>query len=955
MIRFYEDPCRTSENRLPPRADYIPGGAAKMISLSGEWRFAYYENGDEAAEPNTWDSIPVPSCMELYGFGSPNYTNINYPFPCDPPYVPDINPMGMYEREFSCSADGRVYLMLCGVSSCAEIYVGGRYVGFTQGSHLMSEFDITDFVIPGINTLRIKVYKWCCGSYLEDQDQFRFSGIFRDVYILERPVGHLRDISIGTDGNVINIGIDGCAQVELYDGERLLASEDIDGSGSISVESPVLWNAEKPYLYTLVFRCAGEIIRQRVGFRTISVSEKKELLINGVPVKLRGINHHETSPRGGWYMTDGELERDVRLMKSLGINTVRTSHYPPSGRLLELCDELGMYVILETDVESHGFIRMYPDIPDGWADRRRDRSPVYDPQWRDELCERMRRAVGRDKNHCSIIMWSTGNESGFGPNSAAVTEWLHSLGDGRLVHCEDASRKPCYDASEPYCPQHADVYSRMYLSCEELAALAERDDIDMPIMLCEYAHAMGNGPGGIWDYMQTFLSHPHLIGGCVWEWADHTVMKNGVPCYGGDFDGELTNDGCFCCDGLVFSDRSFKAGTLELRAAYAPFRFRLLPGGIKLDNLYDFTDLSECTVRAVLSRDGETVWDKEYSVECPPHSSVLLTYPAQLPDSCRLGAELSVSVGRSGGDVSTLSEAVSCMRQPHYLSLVRSQLCSLREDKQFIYAEGNGFSYKFSKQLGTVVGICFDGEEQLLSPVFLTAHRAPTDNERAMQYRWNLMNEWQGENLDYTLNKTYDMTVRGNVISARCSLAGVSRRPFFGYELNMCVTEHGELLLGVHGEVAEDCCPLPRLGFEFVLPPHVREFDYFGFGPGQSYSDMYHHAALGSYHSSTDKEYVPFVRPQEHGNHIGVTRLDIGKMRFEPQDKMEICVSRYSSHQLQRAEHIDELGESAGTYLRVDYRDSGLGTASCGPELSECHLVSEKKIDFSFAICPRRK
>ena len=433
MMRIYENPSKTSENRLPQRAYYIPSGKSEYRLLNGIWRFRYFSSDFDVPETiDTWDTIPVPSCWQTEGYDTPNYTNTNYPYPYDPPYVPDENPCGIYEREFELEEVwGQVYLVLEGVSSCAFVQVNGQPVGFTQGSHLQAEFDLTDYVKRGTNRLRIKVLKWCCGSYLEDQDFLRMNGIFRDCYLLQRPQGHLRDVDVRTKGNTILARTDAPADISVLDREGNCLGTAHGTQAAFAIEQPILWNAEKPYLYTVRFECCGEVIWQNIGLRTIAVSDKRELLINGVPVKLHGVNHHDTNPTRGWCQSAAELRADLLLMKKLNINCVRTSHYPPSPVFLELCDEMGFYVVLETDIETHGAITRFPDAPYVYDTDSGD-WPCTKPEWKAEFLERMQRAVLRDRNHCSIIFWSTGNESGYGDNQRAMLRWLKTLDDGRL-------------------------------------------------------------------------------------------------------------------------------------------------------------------------------------------------------------------------------------------------------------------------------------------------------------------------------------------------------------------------------------------------------------------------------------------------------------------------------------------------------------------------------------------
>ncbi|MBQ9703529.1 MAG: glycoside hydrolase family 2, partial [Clostridia bacterium] len=460
-MRFYENPQKTFENREKQRAYYIPEGKAEYTLLNGEWNFAYFPNSDIATEPEKWDKIEVPSCWQILGYEEPNYTNINYPFGCDDPYVPNINPMGMYERAFTVSdTTKKTYIVFEGIATCGVVYINGKYVGFTQGTHLQSEFDITKYVVEGENTLRVKVYKWCAGSYLEDQDCFRFNGLFRDVYLLSRPKGHIKDFSIRTENNkTVLVKSDKVSTVTLYDGDTLIGKakgKDV----AIDVPSPKLWTAETPNLYKVVIECVGERIVQKVGFRTISVSSKLEILVNGTPIKLKGVNHHDSTPTRGWCMTNAEIFKDLVLMKELNCNCVRTSHYPPSPVFLEYCDELGLYVVLETDNETHGFLRRLPNVNYHY-DMESGAWPMTKPEWKAEHVSRMERAYNRDKNHTSIIMWSIGNECGYGPNGKAMIDFLKENDKERLVHAECANWGG-RNLDDP------DVYSRMYPDMREL-------------------------------------------------------------------------------------------------------------------------------------------------------------------------------------------------------------------------------------------------------------------------------------------------------------------------------------------------------------------------------------------------------------------------------------------------------------------------------------------------------
>ena len=483
-MRIYENPEKTSKNRLAPRSYYIPGGRSEHLDLNGTWQFAFFHRDIDVPETITqWDSIPVPSCWQLHGYENPNYSNVNYPYPVDIPYVPDDNPCGVYQRQFELQAVwGKVYFVFEGVSSCAFLYINGQEVGFTQGSHLPAEFDITPYVQAGTNTVQVHVLKWCCGSYLEDQDFFRMNGIFRDVYVLQRPEGHIVDVDMIPNDTTISLKIDGTAEVRIFAGEELLSQQTFTDTVSFTPVHPVLWNAEKPYLYRVELERHGEILTFHTGLRSIAISDEYALLINGVSVKLHGINHHDTSKFRGWCQTEEELRNDLLLMKQLNMNCVRTSHYPPHPRFTQLCDELGFYVVLENDMETHGFSSRYSD-QDLYPDTDGTGWPTARPEWRKEHLERMQRTVEYHKNSPAVIMWSLGNESCLWHSSCAgqfdtshqrMARWIKERDHTRLVHSEDALRV----SQEPF----TDLVSHMYTSVEQLEGRQD-PSADIPLRI----------------------------------------------------------------------------------------------------------------------------------------------------------------------------------------------------------------------------------------------------------------------------------------------------------------------------------------------------------------------------------------------------------------------------------------------------------------------------------------
>ena len=940
-MRIYENPQKTSENRLKSISFYNIGGVSETLSLNGEWDFAFFGRDIDVPDVITeWDKIEVPSCWQLKGYENPNYSNINYPYPCDPPFVPDDNPCGVYRRTINIGKKwGKIYIVFEGVASCGFLTVNGKEVGYTQGSHLRAQFDITDFVIEGENEIIVKVLKWCCGSYLESQDMFRHNGIFRDVLLLQRPEGHIEDVEAIPNDKEICVKLEGKANLKIKEADKILFEGEIENEFAFAPENPVLWNAEKPFLYTIQLERAGETVTFKTGMRDIKISSKFELLVNGVSVKLHGINRHDTSKYNGWCQSEEEILRDLKLMKELNINCIRTAHYPPVPKFMELCNEMGFYVICETDIETHGFARRtaggngYDPADNIW--------PCSDYAWTNEHLDRMERMVETFKNFPSVIMWSTGNESAHGCNHVEMIKWTKSRDNTRLIHCEDACRKGQI--------HNSDIYSMMYLGYDRIEQLACSNDINMPVFLCEYAHAMGNGPGDLIKYQDIFDKYPKTIGGCIWEWADHVVVVDGVQKYGGDFEGELTHDGNFCCDGLVFADRSLKAGSLEAKYAFQPIRTTLEGNTLKVKNRLDFTNLNEYELCYNITVDGKEVYANKVVLDVKPHAvgEIEIDYT---PVACELGVYLNVTLNKDGKEFAIEQHEFECIRP----ETSKVEGISLTEDKLNIYAKGEGFSYTFSKHYGAFTSMVIDGKEQLADKMKLSAFRAPTDNDRNIINRWANMNIWQGENLDIAFLKVYNCELVGESIVVEGSLAGVSRIPCFHYTLKVTISEKGVVQMELKAKVRENAVFLPRLGFEIPLVETSKEFTYFGRGPVENYCDMYHYAPVSLYSSDADSEYVEYVRPQEHGNHTETRKLEIGNMEIYSDKAFEINVSNYSIEELYKANHTDELNKDGKVHLRVDYKVTGIGSNSCGPEISEEFRLKEKDIDFNFYIAPKK-
>lgn len=942
-MRLYERFDRTSENREPQRSYYIPydslekalagikENSSYYMLLNGEWNFKYFKRDIDVPDKITnWDTIYVPSCWQNTGYENPWYTNQNYPHPVDAPYVPDDNPCGVYERSFNLDKmwDNReTYIVFEGVSSFFTLYVNGNYVGFSQGSHLQSEFNIKNFVKQGENKILVKVIKWCVGSYLEDQDFFRCSGIFRDVYLLSREENHIKDVYIKADTKRIEVNAE---NYEFYDGyERI---ENLD--------NPTLWNAEKPHLYTVIVKGKTEFIPFYVGMREIGVSDEGELLINGIPVILKGVDHHDTNPEKGWTMSNEDILKDLTLMKELNINTIRTSHYPPTPEFLNLCDKLGFYVVDEADLETHGYVRRVGGNI-GW-DVENPIWPCTNPDFKEMFLDRMIRMVERDKNHASIIMWSTGNESGYGKNHEEMIEWTRRRDCSRLIHCEDASRKG--DNSK------VDVVSRMYYPTEELKQYGENSDNKKPFFLCEFSHSMGNSPGDVYDYVGLFKKYKNLCGGCIWEWADHNILENGVAKYGGDFN-EPVHNGNFCCDGMVFSDRSLKAGSLEVKYAYQYFDTEIEGNKLKVTNWYDFTDLSEYNLILGLSVDGETTGQKSYNLQIPPHNSAEIEIPFSIPEKCRWGAYLNISLtDKEGYEVGMKQHNLNV--KPNKIVVSQPKL-DFTEDDLRVYINGKNYNYIFNKHYGNIEGIVKNGEKLLSKPVDLSVWRAPTDNDKRIRSRWEYGNGIDGENLDRVVRKVYSCEVLDNKIEVKGSLAGMSRMPFLHFTEEYSFYDDGEIKIRLLAKIREDLdIFLPRLGFEFTLSKENDNFSYFAMGERENYCDMCHHTKVGLYESTAKSEYVPYPMPQEHGNHINAKYLKMGcGLTFASEEDFQFNVSEYTKEALTTATHTDELKKNNCTNIRIDAKVTGLGSASCGPQnFIPDYCFYDKNVEFEFYI-----
>lgn len=983
------DMRKVGENRLAPRAFYFPySSAEKAIAadktenenymlLNGEWDFAYFETELDMPESITdiayGAKLPVPSCWQCYGYGQINYTNVNYPIPFDPPHIPFENPVGVYRRAFNFTKKaGKQYLMFDGACSMFEVFINGKYVGMSKGSRLSSEFDVTSYLADGENDIAVKLYTYSDATYLEDQDCFRYNGIFRDVYILSRPEEHVFDFFIHTknDGTV-KVDVDKDAKITLMsaDGKTVYGDK---------IENPALWTAETPNLYGLLIEFGGEFIFKKFGFREISVAENCALLINGTPIKIKGVNHHDTHPTKGYAISDEDNYADLIMMKKYNINCIRTSHYPSLPRLTEMCDELGFYVVDECDIEAHGVelaIKAHPD-----AAERENIGYVLsgNPDWQKAYLDRMERTLERDKNCPSIIMWSLGNESHFGENHRAMAKWIKERDASRLVHYQGTSAEivfapedkqkeiyhdPCVDVcSEMYSSVAPSMYKSRYFNTVEEEGMNVHND-PRPFYLCEYAHAMGMGPGGMEDYWNVIYKYPRTIGGCVWEWADHAApLPGGGYGYGGDF-GDVPNDKNFCCDGLVSPDREPHIALDILKKAIEPVKIEWADEAarkVNVRNMLDFSDISE-------------LFDISYEVVCGEDkvstgTLALPSVPAHGSAEAEIDADLTVTsekcfvnfyvtqkndtVYAEKGHLATkiqLPLSTTVVENPKAKAYAPTSVC-VKGRYAYITSENVKATLDLMKASFTSIEKC--GKELLAAPSRITAFRAPTDNDMYNVRRWD------NDFIRYTVYASKECEVTEENGKAKIHLHGIlapkARTPIFYLDIDITVCG-GNIAVDVHAKRHEKnyVDQIPRFGFLFELKKDFESIKYAAYGPQSSYIDMLAHTCYGVYSSTVTGEFVPMIKPQECANHYGADFVELtngeNTVRFDGKG-FEFSALHYTPEQLADTNHIHELVEKDSSVVIINYKNNGIGSNSCGPRLPEMHKFKDREFDFKFEI-----
>lgn len=1006
----YEDISILHENTLEPRAYYIPASrrmgdfvinreeSDRFFSLSGKWKFKYFESiydvnemfYEEGFEPFGFVDINVPSVWQMEGFDSHQYINVNYPFPFDPPYVPVDNPCGAYIRKFVYKTDEKApmaHLNFEGVDSAFYLWINGKYVGYSQVSHSTSEFDVTDYLIDGENTVAVLVMKWCDGSYLEDQDKFRMSGIFRDVYILKRPENGVWDYKVTTDikGEKASVSIDFSffketktkVFIENSDG-KLQSNVILESNGIVTlmVNNPVLWNPEFPYLYTLIIESENETIVDHIGFRTIEIVDKK-VCLNGINIKFRGVNRHESDPVKGFVIDRDKTITDLRLMKEHNFNSIRTSHYPDAPYFYELCDRFGFLVVDEADIEAHGAytIFMKEDTYENRCNRWGD--PIADnPLWEESILDRVRRLVIRDKNRPSVVIWSMGNEAGFGDNFVKAINWTKNYDPGRLTHYESSryrNPKKSFDFS------NLDLYSRMYPSIEDIRNYLERGD-EKPFIMVEYCHSMGNGPGDFEDYFEVIQDNPLMCGGFVWEWCDHGIYKgkseNGKNMfyYGGDH-GEEYHDGNFCVDGLVYPDRKISPSILEYKNVYRPARVVSYDIGsekLVLKNFMDFDDLRDyITVYYELTCDGEVLKTGDTELPgIPPHECGEISLKLNYPESGRVylrliyrlkkeipllksGMELGFDEIKIANEDDRNKRVVSAFFNADdkpYAGI--DTFVSTIEDDKSVTLEGAGFKYIFSKKSGAIISVERDGKEYFDKPMEINIWRAPTDNDMYIK------NEWMRASYNKAKQRAYDCRIleaEGRIkLFFNTSLSAVTQRRMMDVDLCYDIDYKGAIVISAKVSKNIEFPDLPRFGFRLFLKKNMDTVAYYGMGPCESYIDKNRGSFHGKFTGKVSDFVTDYIRPQENGSHYHCDYIEVSGagsgLLATSLTPFSFNVSNYSQEELAEKRHNFELVESESTVLCLDYAQNGIGSQSCGPELLDKYRFSETEFEFNIKL-----
>lgn len=1007
--RHYEDLKIMHENTMPSRAYYMPAShdmgplvedrfsSDRVICLNGTWEFQYFNSiydlqekfYEQGYDCSRFTQVEVPGVWQNYGYDSHQYTNVRYPIPLDPPYVPQENPCGAYVRKFYYEIPEeapRAYLNFEGVDSCFYVWVNGKYVGYSQVSHATSEFDVTEVLKNGENTLAVLVLKWCDGTYLEDQDKFRMSGIFRDVYFVNRPENVVYDYFTTTEIQeeqaviTVQASYQGKAvptKLTLYDAEHKEIASQVfqENTGTvythkavILVKEPNLWNPEQPYLYTLVLETEGEVITDRIGLREICVKDAV-LYVNGTAIKFKGVNRHDSDPVTGFVIGLEQMKKDLQMMKESNFNAVRSSHYPNVPYFYQLCDEYGFFVIAEADNESHGTQSQYlkdsnwENVSRKWNERISD-----NPEFIPATLDRTKLCVHREKNRPCIIIWSMGNECGYGCTFEEALKWTKGF---------DSTRLTCYESSfyrsdrRKYDYSNIDIFSRMYPSLEEIQEYMDKKP-DKPLLLIEYCHAMGNGPGDLEDYFQIIYEYDVLCGGFVWEWCDHAIYQgqaaNGKEkyLYGGDF-GEEVHDGNFCMDGLVYPDRTPHTGLLEYQNVYRPARvvsFCQKTGELCLENYMNYVDLKDYIYLVYeVNCDGKLLEKKQFILQesVLPHKKGTILLDITVPDSgkCYLKVSYHLKHGTSvmaqgsgmGFDEILLKNQDGRNQQATALLETQEQKeaeVQVSETDRFLSVRSDTFFYVYNKLSGLFEQLSVDGEELLETPMELNIWRAPTDNDRKIKQ------EWIDAGYDRSKARAYDthweMNGEGIRIYSTVSVAAVAIQKVLDIEAVWKIYRTGEISVKMHVKKDREFPQLPRFGIRLFLRGEYENLKFYGLGPHESYRDKCRSCSHGLYDTTVEEQHEDYICPQENGSHTDCDYLMLEKenqtVTAVSSRPFSFNVSYYSQEELTRKAHNFELEKSGSTIVCLDYAQNGIGSNSCGPELRKEYQFTEETFTF---------
>lgn len=994
LPNYHEDPqalhigCEENRSYFMPFAPEETKESSRVLLLNGDWDFRYYENPfilEDFTVPGylyeNYDTIPVPSCIQMHRYDLHQYTNVNFPFPYDAPYVPLENPTCVYHRSFtipSVNQSLKQYLNFEGVDSCFYVYINQTFAGYSQVSHSTSEFDITPYLNSGINDLTVVVLKWCDGSYLEDQDKFRMTGIFRDVYILSRPYNHIQDFFVKTlldetytkakitvDFTYSGTFVPTTCILEDAEGNIIAEQTVTDSFLSIEVANPALWNAEHPYLYTLTLLTSEEVIYQKVGIRSIEIIEDI-IHINGVKVKFKGVNRHDSDPVTGYTISKEQAMKDLRLMKEHNINAIRTSHYPNAPWFTALCNEYGFYVVAESDLEAHGAASFY-----GGSQETTFGDLVQKEMFAKAILDRNQLNVIRDKNNPCVVIWSMGNEAGYSKAFEDTGRFIKSYDPTRLLHYESSIHETGGHKNDT---SMIDIYSRMYDTTEGAEKYMAANP--KPYMLCEFVHAMGNGPGDMEDYFECIYKHDRFVGGFVWEWCDHAIYR-GVTAegkkifhYGGD-SGEFPHDGNFCVDGMVSPDRIPHPALAEYKNVIRPVRAALLnanEGTVELQNKLDFTNLKEyLTIQAELFYDGEKVELYDLgTIDVLPHEKAILHIPVNksyFSDSSMTGSlslklnyiQLTDMALTKKGHLIGFDQLIlkSSSKPFAHAKQQNAGTVKIDENSSKIFLTGTNFSYVFNKLRGTFDSMVTGNTTILNKPMEFNIWRAPIDNDS------NIRKEWEKAGYNRAVTRVYETNVsqENNVTAIHCRLAltAIYIQHILDINVTWFIGSDGTVTMELDGKRNTDLPFLPRFGLRLFLPKEFESVQYLGYGPKESYIDKHRSTWFGRFESKVEDMYEDYIKPQENSSRFGSEEVTLssqsgGNIQVTAAAPFSFQAGCYTQEELEKKAHNYELEKSDSTVLCLDYKMSGVGSNSCGPALAEKYQLREEDISFQVTL-----